>query len=145
MGVSLDKGVKWRLDGSYRQVPHLFSLIARSPYTDLGRGTFGLSDSLQRRNQDDPAGYIDRMNAELAVAPGFPLEHRTDVLDGRLRFRPDKGWQLGGTDDGLFDDQVEFLKIALPADLTPGVHTLAIRIADGSGNISSTSTSFQTK
>ena len=95
MGVSLDQGVRWQLDGSYRQVPHLFSLIARSPYTDVGRGTFALSDSLQRQNQNDPAGYINRMNAALAVAPGFPLEHRTDVLDGRMRFRPNQGWQLG--------------------------------------------------
>jgi hypothetical protein len=94
MGLSLDRGIRWQLDGSYRQQPHLFSLIARSPFTDLGGGVFALSDSLQRQNQDNAAGFINRMNAALAVAPIFPLAHRTDVTDARLRFRPTRGWQL---------------------------------------------------
>lgn len=94
MGLSLDRGIRWQLDGSYRQQPHLFSLIARSPFTDLGGGVFALSDSLQRQNQDNPAGFVNRMNAALAVAPLLPLAHRTDASDARLRFRPSRGWQL---------------------------------------------------
>lgn len=94
MGGSFDRGIRWQLDGSYKQFPHLLSRIARSPYTNLGGGVFALSDSLQRQNQDGPAGYISRMNAALAVAPFIPLGHRTDVSDARLRFRPSQGWQL---------------------------------------------------
>jgi hypothetical protein len=94
MGLSLDKGIRWQLDGSYQQQPHLISLIARSPFTDLGNGVFALSDSLQRQNQDNPAGFVNRMNAALAVAPLVSLAHRTDVADARLRFRPTRGWQL---------------------------------------------------
>lgn len=94
MGLSFDRGIRWQLDGSYRQTPHLYSLIARSPFTDLGNGVFALSDSLQRQNQDNAAGFVNRMSAEMAVAPAVPLGHRTDVSNGRLRFRPSKGWKL---------------------------------------------------
>jgi hypothetical protein len=43
------------VDGSYTQLPHLFSQIARSPFTNAGGGFFLLPDSLQRQNQNDPA------------------------------------------------------------------------------------------
>jgi MtrB/PioB family decaheme-associated outer membrane protein len=95
LGGSIDRGIKWQLDGSYSQLPHLFSQNARSPFTDIGGGNFLLSDSLQRANQDNPGGYIPRMNSELAVAPLIPLEHRSDIADARLRFRPSQPWQLG--------------------------------------------------
>src|SRR5262245_17980076 len=36
MGASFNKGIRWQLNGSYRQLTHLFSLIARSPYTNMG-------------------------------------------------------------------------------------------------------------
>jgi hypothetical protein len=95
LGGSVDRGIKWQLDGSYSQLPHLFSQNARSPYTNIGGGNFLLSDSLQRANQDNPGGYIPRMNAELAVAPLIPLEDRADISEARLRFRPSQPWQLG--------------------------------------------------
>jgi MtrB/PioB family decaheme-associated outer membrane protein len=94
LGGSFDRGIRWQLDGSYEQQPHLFSLIARSPFTDLGGGVLVLSDSLQRQNQDNSAGFVNRMNAALAAAPFIPLAHRTDVTDARLRVRPTRGWQL---------------------------------------------------
>ena len=50
--------------------------------------------------------------------------------------------QLGATDDGLFDDLTETLRIALPSGLSKGAHTLAIRTADAAGNVGSTSTTF---
>jgi hypothetical protein len=55
----------------------------------------------------------------------------------------DRPWQLGGAQDRLFDDTTEMLRIKLPADLSPGVHTLAIRVADEAGNIGSASVSFR--
>jgi hypothetical protein len=94
MGLSLDRGIRWQLDGSYQQQPHLFSLIARSPFTEVAAGVFALPDSLQRQNQDNPAGYVNRMNSELATAPIVPLSHQSHVTDARLRFRPTRGWQL---------------------------------------------------
>jgi MtrB/PioB family decaheme-associated outer membrane protein len=94
LGGSFDKGIRWQLDGSYQQLPHVFSRVARSPYANLGGGVFALSDSLQRQNQDNAAGFINRMNSTLAVAPFIPLEHMTNVSDARLRFRPSRGWQL---------------------------------------------------
>ena len=33
-GMYLAKGVRWRLDGEYRELPHLYSLVARSPYAN---------------------------------------------------------------------------------------------------------------
>jgi hypothetical protein len=39
LGASVDRGIKWQLDGSYSQLPHLFSQNARSPFTNVGGGT----------------------------------------------------------------------------------------------------------
>jgi hypothetical protein len=57
----------------------------------------------------------------------------------------DDTWQLGTTTDGLYDDASEDLRIDLPAGLPRGTHTLAIRVADSSGNVGSTSTTFVVK
>jgi hypothetical protein len=57
----------------------------------------------------------------------------------------DGDWQVGTAHDGLFDDLTEMLAIALPRDLESGVHTLAIRVADESGNIGSASVTFRLK
>jgi MtrB/PioB family decaheme-associated outer membrane protein len=94
LGGSIDRGIKWPVDGQYTQLPHLFSQIARSPFTNAGNGFFLLPDSLQKQNQDNPAGYIARMNSELAVAPQIPLSHRTDLAEARVRFRPSVPWRL---------------------------------------------------
>jgi hypothetical protein len=55
----------------------------------------------------------------------------------------DGPWQLGGSQDGLFDDTAEMLTIKLPDDLDPGAHTLAIRVADEAGNIGSAAVTFR--
>lgn len=55
----------------------------------------------------------------------------------------DGPWQLGGSQDGLFDDTAEMLSIRLPDDLEPGAHTLAIRVADEAGNIGSAAVTFR--
>ncbi len=63
-----------------------------------------------------------------------------------MAFSVDDGpWQLGSTADGLFDDLGEDLRIDLPTGLARGTHTLSIRVADASGNVGSTSTTFVIK
>ncbi|HTL33038.1 MAG TPA: PQQ-binding-like beta-propeller repeat protein [Kofleriaceae bacterium] len=57
----------------------------------------------------------------------------------------DQPWQLGTTGDGLFDDLNEDLRLDLPAGLTRGTHTLAVRVADSAGNVGSTSATFVIK
>ncbi len=94
LGAAVAKGVRWQLDGTYQQAPHLFSMIARSPFVQTSPGVYSLSDSLQRQNQENPSAYVPTMNSVLAVAPFIPLDHRTDVKEARLRMRPARGWQL---------------------------------------------------
>jgi hypothetical protein len=63
-----------------------------------------------------------------------------------MAFSVDDGpWQLGASADGLFDDQTEDLRIDIPQGLARGTHTLAVRVADASGNVGSTSASFVVK
>ncbi|MCE9573616.1 MAG: hypothetical protein K8W52_10710 [Deltaproteobacteria bacterium] len=63
-----------------------------------------------------------------------------------MSFSIDDGpWQLGTTADGLFDDLAETLRVDLPADLAPGSHTLSLRVADASGNVGSSTTTFVKK
>jgi hypothetical protein len=72
----------------------------------------------------------------------------TDSLNtiAEMSYSLDDGpWQLGTTTDGLFDDATEDLRIDLPARLTPGTHTLAVRVADAAGNVGSTSATFVVK
>jgi hypothetical protein len=57
----------------------------------------------------------------------------------------DGPWQLATTEDGLFDDLAEGLRIDLPLGLGKGTHTLAIRAADAAGNVGSTSSTFVVK
>lgn len=57
----------------------------------------------------------------------------------------DGPWQIGGTADGIFDSAEETLRMELPRDLGPGIHTLAIRVADEAGNIGAASVSFRVK
>jgi hypothetical protein len=70
----------------------------------------------------------------------------TDAMStiAALAFSVDDGpWQIGGTQDGIFDDQSELLRLALPSGLAKGAHTLAIRVADSAGNVGSSTTSFR--
>ena len=72
----------------------------------------------------------------------------TDAIStiAEMAYSIDDGpWQLGTTADGLFDDQSEDLRLDLPAGLSRGTHTLAIRVADAAGNVGSVSTTFLIK
>jgi hypothetical protein len=63
-----------------------------------------------------------------------------------MAFSVDDGpWQLGASNDGLFDDLTEELRIDIATGLARGTHTLAVRVADGAGNIGSASTTFVVK
>ena len=70
----------------------------------------------------------------------------TDALSplSEMAWSVDDGpWRLGAPQDGMFDDTTEMLRIRLPDDLSPGVHTLAIRVADEAGNIGSAAVTFR--
>jgi MtrB/PioB family decaheme-associated outer membrane protein len=93
-GLSISRGVSYRLDGRYQSIPHLFSLVARSPYSEMASGVFRLPDSLQRVNQEYPATYIANMQSWLSSVPRVPLATGTDISQLRLRSRPAKDWRL---------------------------------------------------
>ncbi len=70
----------------------------------------------------------------------------TDALSivTEMAFSIDDGpWQIGGPNDGIFDDQTELLTLALPKGLASGTHSLAIRVADAAGNVGTSTTRFQ--
>jgi hypothetical protein len=72
----------------------------------------------------------------------------TDALStiAESAFSVDDGpWQIGASEDGLYDDLTEELRVELPAALSRGTHTLALRVADAAGNVGSTSTTFVIK
>jgi hypothetical protein len=84
------------------------------------------------------------------VSVSFPraTAKASDALSplSEMAFSVDDGpWQLGTTADGLFDEQSETLRIDLPTDLAAGTHTLSIRVADASGNVGSSTTTFVKK
>ncbi len=115
---------------------------------------------------DAPANSPDRVLTSSATSTLFAIDNARPVITNLLvtypkaqaratdsistinemAFSVDDGpWQLGSTADGLFDDASEDLRIDLPAGLSRGTHTLAVRAADASGNVGSTSTTFVIK
>ncbi|MBK7539064.1 MAG: hypothetical protein IPI49_27600, partial [Myxococcales bacterium] len=112
---------------------------------------------------DAAANSPDRALTTSFTSPMFAIDNQRPVIEAlavsypkvtaraadainviaEMAFSIDDGpWQLGATDDGLFDDLTETLRIALPSGLSKGAHTLAIRTADAAGNVGSTSTTF---
>ncbi len=84
----------------------------------------------------------------VSASQGRAQARATDALStiAEMAFSVDDGpWQLGASGDGLFDDLTEDLRVDLPAGLARGPHTLAVRVADASGNVGSTSTTFVVK
>ena len=94
LGLNVARGVKWQLDGTWRQIPHNISQVARIGYTQVAPGVFILPDSLQGRNQANPGGYNNTMADFLKGANPIPLGFRTDVGNARVRIRPSNGWQF---------------------------------------------------
>lgn len=93
-GLSLSNGVKYRFDFDYRGIPHLFSLTAKSLWTESAPGQFVLPDSLQRTNQEYSSAFGNTMTNALLGAGGTSLATQTEITRGRLRVRPAKGWQF---------------------------------------------------
>ena len=85
---------------------------------------------------------------QINVGKGGATARATDQIStiAEMAFSvDDQPWQLGTTADGLFDDLTEDLRIDLPAGLSRGTHTLAVRVADSAGNVGSTSSTFVVK
>src|SRR5262249_15589672 len=83
-----------------------------------------------------------------ALTISYPKAKASDAIStiAEMAFSVDDGpWQLGTTSDGLFDDTHEDLRIDIPTGLSRGTHTLAVRVADSSGNVGSTSATFVIK
>ena len=114
-------------------------------------------------SSDALANSPDRALTSTASSTMFAIDNTRPEIDGlaitypratarahdaistiaEMAFSVDDGpWQLGTTADGLFDDQAEQLRVDLPAGLTRGTHTLAVRVADSAGNVGSVSTTF---
>ena len=47
LGGSFDKGIRWQLDGSYQQLPHIYSLQARSPFTNAASRSSSCASSIR--------------------------------------------------------------------------------------------------
>ncbi|HEY6037891.1 MAG TPA: PQQ-binding-like beta-propeller repeat protein [Kofleriaceae bacterium] len=85
-------------------------------------------------------------NLQIAYPRATARAHDNLGTIAEMAFSVDDGpWQLGTSADGLFDDQSEDLRVDIPQGLARGTHTLAVRVADASGNVGSTSASFVVK
>jgi hypothetical protein len=92
--TALYRRPRWTASLEYTRMPHNFSFIARSPYTEGSRGVLALPDSLQRANQENPGAYVSTMTDLLRNAPRVPLRFRTDLSRARLKGRLARGIQL---------------------------------------------------
>ncbi len=92
--LALARGVRWRLEVRNDQIPHLFSPVTRSLYTETSPGVFRLPDSLQARNQSFPGNYGTIMSDALRHASRVEAGFRTEISTVRLRSRPAPGWRF---------------------------------------------------
>lgn len=97
---------------------------------------------------DNERPTIEGLRVSYAAAGGKATARASDAGTplSEVAFSIDDGpWRLGGVDDGLLDDPTEGISITLPPGLAPGTHTLALRAADGAGNVGSAQTTFLVK
>jgi hypothetical protein len=115
---------------------------------------------------DAAANSPDRALTSSFSTPMFAIDNQRPVIEGLTITYPraqaraldainviseaafsidDGAWQLAATEDGLFDDLAEGLRVELPTSLAKGTHTLALRVADAAGNVGSASTTFVVK
>ena len=95
---------------------------------------------------DNNRPMIKGLNVKVTRRGGIATARASDGMSpiAELAYSIDDGvWRIGNTRDGLFDELTEMVELSLPADLEPGLHTLAIRVADEAGNIGSASVSFR--
>ena len=90
---------------------------------------------------DNTRPHVEQLSITYPRATARATDATSTIAE--MAFSVDDGpWQLGTTADGLFDQQSEQLRIDMPAGLTRGPHTLAIRVADSAGNVGATSATF---
>jgi sugar lactone lactonase YvrE len=96
-----------------------------------------------------PIFLIDNEKPKLAdIEVRYP-KVTAKALDGmsaiaELAYSIDDGtWEVGNTEDGLFDEPKENMRIELPKGLSKGLHTLAIRVADEAGNVGAAAVTFK--
>ena len=93
---------------------------------------------------DNQKPTIDGLSVRYPAASARTSDAMSPIAE--MSFSIDDGpWVVGATRDGLYDDLTEMLEMSLASDLRPGLHTLAVRVADESGNIGSASISFRVK
>jgi len=85
---------RWSVDVDYQQTPHNLSFVTRTGYTLITPATQLLPDSLQFKNQTNPAQYTATMTDFLNQAHSENLAFRTDVTTARLKARPGRGIQV---------------------------------------------------
>lgn len=85
---------RWTVDVDYQQTPHNLSFVSRTGYTLVDPATQLLPDSLQLKNQTNPAQYAATMTDFLNTAHSENLAFRTDVTTARLKARPKRGLQV---------------------------------------------------
>jgi MtrB/PioB family decaheme-associated outer membrane protein len=86
-------GSKLNVRVGYIETPHRFSLISKSPFTEVSPGVFVLPDSLQALMQrSSTTQQTNIINNLMASAGRLPLEFQTHVSTARVRVRPKAGW-----------------------------------------------------
>lgn len=92
--LSVAHGVRFRVDGEYSGVPHLYSDIARTSFSQTSPGVFTLPDSVQRIMQAGGNTYTNALNDLLKGANPVSLGMQTNISKLRLRARPMSDWQF---------------------------------------------------
>lgn len=93
---------------------------------------------------DNEKPAIDGINVKYPLASAKASDTMSTIAE--MSYSVDDGdWMVGASRDAIFDDLTEMLEISLPDDLTAGVHTLSIRVADEAGNIGNASVTFRVK
>lgn len=82
---------RWTAFVDYQRIPHNFSFLARTPYTEIAPGVLALPDSLQRMNQTNSGAYVATMTDRLNSSPQIPLGFRTDLARARVKARLARG------------------------------------------------------
>jgi sugar lactone lactonase YvrE len=86
--------------------------------------------------------------SELKVAYPFASGRARDSFSpiAELAYSVDGGdWQPFAPRDGIFDDPVEDFTVKLPAGLTAGAHSLAVRAVDAADNVGAVQITFRVK
>lgn len=93
-GLRWTNGARYRIDVAYQEIPHNFSQVSRSSYTDAGQGRLILDNTIQALNQANPTQYTNIMSTYLAASPDVGMRTRTDAFAATGKARPAQGWRV---------------------------------------------------